>query len=106
MPAVGSSARTAPRRQTLCVAGDRAFRPSVGRALQREKNRFFKSGLRLKVALGMVWTRHELAPAMSSKKIVNCAVAGLVADRLLVSSFKIVDVQHLADPGSFGELRQ
>src|ERR1700688_3719001 len=48
-------------------------------------------------------TRHQLAPAMPSQKIINCAVAGVVPDGFLICRLEIVDVQHLAGPGGFGK---
>src|SRR6201982_4325337 len=106
MRAGGSSARTALLPQTLCVAGPLAFEPPAVRASQREKSRFFKSGLRLDIALGMVRTRHQLAPAVPSKKIVNRALAGFVTDHLFISSFEIMNVQHLASAGGLGKACQ
>jgi len=51
-------------------------------------------------------TRHQLAPAMPVQKIVDCAVAGRVPDRLFIGRLEIVDVQHLARSGSPGKARQ
>ena len=51
-------------------------------------------------------TWHQLAPVMPIQKIVDRAVAGFVADGLLVSRLDIVDVQHLARSGGLGKTRQ
>ena len=67
---------------------------------------FFKSFLSRRVTLGMKRTRHQLAPAMPVQKIVDCAVAGRVPDRLFIGRLEIVDVQHLARSGSPGKARQ
>src|SRR5580658_2280749 len=67
---------------------------------------FFKSFLSRDVALGMKWTRHQLAPAVPSQKIVDRAVAGRMPDRLFIGRLEIVDIQHLARPGGLGKTRQ
>jgi hypothetical protein len=43
---------------------------------------------------------------MPAEKIINRAVAGLVADLLLIGPLEIVNVQHLTGAGGFGEARQ
>ena len=67
---------------------------------------FFKSFLSCEIALGMKWTRHQLAPAMPGQKIVDRAVAGRMPDRLFVGRFEIVNIQHLARPGGLSKVRQ
>src|SRR5580704_12473027 len=67
---------------------------------------FFKGILRLNVTLRMKRTRHQLAPAMPVEEIIDGAVAGRMADRLLIGALEVVDVQHLAGPGGLGEARQ
>src|ERR1700752_1213485 len=54
----------------------------------------------------MMWTRHQLAPAMPMQKVVDRAVAGRVTDGFLVGSLEIMDVQHFAGAGRFGKTRQ
>jgi hypothetical protein len=70
------------------------------------ESRFFKSFLGFEVTVRMKRTRHQLAPAMTIEKIIDCAVAGLPADRLLIGLLEVVDVQHLAGAGGFGKARQ
>jgi hypothetical protein len=66
------------RRQPRRAATRRAFLTALG-------NLFFKGVLSRDVALRMERSRHQLAPAMPAEKLVNRALAGLVADRLLIS---------------------
>jgi hypothetical protein len=75
-------------------------------AARRQKSVFFKGILRRNVALRMKRTRHQLAPAMAVEKIIDGAVAGWMADRLLIGALEVVDVQHLSGPGGRGEARQ
>src|SRR5262249_36363606 len=75
-------------------------------ALQREKSRFFERILGCNVAFGMKRTRHQLAPAMPGEEIVNRAIAGRMADRLLMGVLEIVNVQQFARPGRIGKARQ
>jgi hypothetical protein len=63
------------------------------------ENRFLNSVLSREVAFGMKRTRHQLAPAMPSQKIVNRAVAGCMPDRLFIRRLEILDVQHLGPGG-------
>src|SRR5215471_11621048 len=88
------------------AADDRAGRPRAEPSLQRVESRFFKILLSREVTLGMIWTWHQLAPAMPGQKIVDRAVAGFVPDRLFIGHLEIVDVQHLARPRSLGKARQ
>src|SRR5215831_11048337 len=98
-PKRASSANMMRKLQPRLAANRRAFLTAVGKP-------FFKSVLSRKVALGMKRTRHQLAPAMPVQKIVDCAVAGRMPDRLFVSRLEIVDVEHLARSGSLGKARQ
>ena len=84
-----------PRR----AAARRAFLKASGKP-------FFKSVLRFQVALGMKRPRHQLAPVVPMEQVIDRAIAGLVADRLLIGSLQIVDVQHFAGPGRSGKTRQ
>src|SRR5246127_2422119 len=54
----------------------------------------------------MMWTRHQLAPAVPMQKVVDRAVAGRMTDGFLVSRLEIMDVQHFAGAGRFGKTRQ
>ena len=54
----------------------------------------------------MMWTRHELAPAVSVQEVIDRAVAGRMTDGFLVGSLEIMDVQHFARAGRFGKPRQ
>jgi hypothetical protein len=51
------------------------------------KSRFFKSVLSRDVAFGMKWTRHQLAPAMPSQKVIDrCACRKLNPGILVMQS--------------------
>src|ERR1700746_2629657 len=54
----------------------------------------------------MMWTRHQLAPAVPMQKVVDRAVAGRMTDGFLVSRLEIMDVQHFAGAGRFCKTRQ
>ena len=54
----------------------------------------------------MVRPRHQLAPAVPVQQVINCAVAGRVADRLLIGRLEIADVQQLAGTRPLGKARQ
>jgi len=43
---------------------------------------------------------------MPPEKLVNRAVAGFVADRLLIGQLEVVNVQQFAGAGGFGKARQ
>ena len=43
---------------------------------------------------------------MLGQKIIDCALAGFVPDRLFVGRLEIVDVQHFAGSGGLGKARQ
>jgi len=43
---------------------------------------------------------------MAVEEIIDGAVAGWMADRLLIGALEVVDVQHLAGPRGLGEARQ
>ena len=43
---------------------------------------------------------------MPVEEIIDGAVAGWMADRLLIRALEVVDVQHLPGPGGLGEARQ
>jgi hypothetical protein len=43
---------------------------------------------------------------MPVEEIIDGAVAGWMADRLLIGALEVVDVQHLPGPGGVGEARQ
>ena len=87
------------KRRPRLAAARRAFLTAFG-------NAFFKGGLSRNAAFGMKRTRHQLAPAMPGKKIVDRALAGLVPDRLFVGRLEIVDVQQFTCAGSPGKTRQ
>src|SRR6202161_4038865 len=98
-PNRASSANMMRKRRPRLAAARRAFLTAVGKP-------FFKSVLSGRVTLGMKRTRHQLAPAMPGKKIVDRALAGLVPDGLFVGHLEIVDVPQVARPGGFGQARQ
>src|SRR5580704_14240213 len=81
-------------------------RRPAGLASQHVESRFFKSILGVEVAFGMKRTRHQLAPAVTVEQVINRALTGWMADRLLVSAFEIGNVHHLAGPGGVGKARQ
>jgi hypothetical protein len=87
------------KRRPRLAAARRALLTAFG-------NAFFKGGLSRNAAFGMKRTRHQLAPAMPGKKIVDRALAGLVPDRLFVGRLEIVDVQQFTCAGSPGKTRQ
>jgi hypothetical protein len=87
------------RRRPRRVAARGGLVPARGKA-------FFSLVFGFHIALRMKRTRHQLAPAVPVKKIVDRAVAGLVANRLLIGPLEIVDVQHLASPRSSGKALQ
>jgi hypothetical protein len=43
---------------------------------------------------------------MPVEEVIDGAVAGWMADRLLIGALEVVDVQHLAGSGGLGEARQ
>src|SRR5271165_1082591 len=88
------------------VVRNPVWQQPAGLASQHLESRFFKSFLSRDVALGMKWTRHQLAPAVPNQKIVDRAVAGRMPDRLFIGRLEIVDIQHLARPGGLGKTRQ
>src|SRR6266404_3386964 len=98
-PNRASSVNMIRKRRPRLAAARRAFLTALGKPF------FFKRVLSRDVAFGMKRTRHQLAPAMPSQKIINCAVAGVVPDGFLICRLEIVDVQHLAGPGGFGKAR-
>src|SRR6516164_4226190 len=97
---------TEPRFIGRCASDGHAWRQPAELSSQHWENRFFKSVLSGDVAFGMEWTRHQLAPAMPGKKIVDRALAGRVPDGLFVGHLEIVDIQQLARPGGFGKAHQ
>src|SRR6202008_1575765 len=98
-PKRASSTNMMRRRRPRIAAARRAFLTASGKP-------FFKIILSREVALGMMWTRHQLAPAMPMQKVVDRAVAGRVTDGFLVGSLEIMDVQHFAGAGRSGKTRQ
>src|SRR5215470_4153893 len=98
-PKRASSANMMRKRRPRLAAARRAFLTAFG-------NAFFKGGLSRNAAFGMKRTRHQLAPAMPGKKIVDRALAGRVPDGLFVGYLEIVDIQQLARPGGFGKAHQ
>src|SRR5580704_4769131 len=75
----------------------RSRRPRLSRRARftARGKRFFKGTLRRNVLLRMERTRHQFALAMPAEKFINGAVAGLVADGLLIGQLEITNVQHL-----------
>src|SRR6516165_390424 len=98
-PKRASSTNMMRRRRPRIAAARRAFLTASGKP-------FFKIILDREVTLGMMWTRHQFAPAMPMQKVVDRAVAGRVTDGFLVGSLEIMDVQHFAGAGRFGKTRQ
>src|ERR1700730_4825475 len=72
-PKRASSANMIRSRRPRRAAARRAFLTA------REKRFFLKIVLSREIAFGMERTRHQLAPAMPGQKIVDRAVAGVVA---------------------------
>src|SRR5580704_2611074 len=77
----------------------RRWRPRLAAAararLTARAKPFFKGILRLNVTLRMKRTRHQLAPAMPVEEIIDGAVAGRMADRLLIGALEVVDVSRI-----------
>src|SRR5271165_6666869 len=98
-PKRASSANMIRRRRPRLAAARLAFLTAFGKP-------FFKSVLSGKVAFGMKWARHQLAPAVPSQKVIDRAVAGWVPDGSFIGAFEILDVQHLTGSSRLGEARQ
>ena len=87
------------RRQPRLAAARRAFLTASG-------NPFFKGVLRREVALRVERPRHQLTPTMPPEKLVDRAVAGLMADCLLIGELEVVNVQQFAGARGVGKARQ
>src|SRR3974390_3577281 len=98
-PKRASSANMMRRRQPRLAAARRALLTAWG-------NPFFKGVLSRDVTLRVERPRHQLAPAMATEQIINRAVAGRVADRLLIGVLEVVDVEQFASTGGCGKARQ
>src|SRR5215469_2464353 len=90
-PKRASSANMMRKLRPRLAAIRRAFLTACGKL-------FFEVVLSLDVALGMEWTRHQLAPAMPGQEIVNGAVAGRMPYRLFIGRLEVLDVEQLGRP--------